>query len=117
MCIGIDYYSLGVFFIHNSNVNNKDEVNHNMFGISLTPINIEYRLLSLRAGVVYLFKNFPEKYRGAKVNYTIALYFDLTDWFSVGYFHLSNGFRLFHNYNPGMDAITLKINISKILKI
>ncbi|MEX2600876.1 MAG: hypothetical protein WD355_04465 [Balneolaceae bacterium] len=76
------------------------------FAISYLPVSI-YDIV--RAGVMLSEKNFPLE-NGAKLNFWLEGGVDIGR-FRISYVHISNGFGILHELNPGMDTIRFTVNL------
>lgn len=79
-------------------------------GLFWTPINFSYKNFELNAGAGVFNRKYPTN-QGAYLNFTIELYYNITNHISIGYEHISNGFGLLHDLNPGVDNFSLKISL------
>lgn len=74
-------------------------------GISYAPIQV---FNTVTAGAYIFAKKFPLSHMGQRVNFFVDIGFSVNR-FRVSYHHISNGFGLVTEFNPGVDSIRLTI--------
>jgi len=82
----------------------------NYFAIFINPIEIQEGDFTFRGGIGYFFNEFPTK-QGTHINFQAQLIYMPFDNIGIKYSHISNGFKLFNMYNPGLDNISLVIRL------
>ena len=80
------------------------------FGLFALPLKVSTGNLHMEGGVGYFFKRFPTK-NGTHINFTLQIEYDITDTIGVRYSHISNGFGAFNSLNPGLDNLSIVINL------
>lgn len=75
------------------------------YGLFWTPINIDLWRFRLEGGAGYMTK-YPTK-NGTHLLFTAKVTYRINDWLGARYSHISNGFGLLNELNPGLDAISL----------
>jgi|SRR5690625_727197 len=78
---------------------------HPNIALSYSPIQI---LGIVNAGAYVFAKKFPITYMGQRVNFFVDVGFNIKR-FRVSYHHISNGFGIVTDFNPGVDSIRLTI--------
>lgn len=79
--------------------------NQNTLAISVKPLS--FRNIA-RAGVMFSLNKFPST-NGSRLNFTLEVGKDITDNIRLSYRHISNGFGIQNNYNPGLDTFQITI--------
>lgn len=79
--------------------------NQNTLAISIKPLS--FRDIA-RAGVMYSFNKFPST-NGSHLNFTLEIGKDITNNIRLSYRHISNGFGIQNDYNPGLDTFQITI--------
>lgn len=77
------------------------------FGLFYSPLSVEYGNLSANGGVGLWNRRFPTK-NGEHIHFKLSASYKIHDNFSVEYEHLSNGFGIINQLNPGIDHFSIK---------
>ncbi|HLR24775.1 MAG TPA: hypothetical protein VK112_02835 [Fodinibius sp.] len=65
-------------------------------------------LFKVSGGAGYFFRKYPT-INGTHIKFSLKLLFRISEGISLQYGHISNGFGLFNNINPGVDNVGLVI--------
>lgn len=79
-------------------------------GLFWKPLNFEFKGFRASGGTGYLLRKFPTV-NGRNLHFTAQLTYALSSRLGVKWSHYSNGFGLFCDLNPGIDNISLVINL------
>lgn len=115
--VGIQYNKLSIYYFHSTDTsdywyNRNDEwIKTNIndsFAISYNVMIInEY----LKFDVIYFFDEFPHD--GAnKLNFKLNIGIPITKYLNIEYSHISNGFGILNDANPGVDNVSIKIKLN-----
>lgn len=78
-------------------------------GLFYKPVSVSKGDFSASGGVGAFFQRFPTG-KGSIVNFTLEVEYRINKSFSVQYQHLSNGFGIQNDFNPGLDNLSIVIN-------
>lgn len=112
--ISASYKNIGIHYFHpyktlywkNENYEGNGPETTPAFAISYTPINVED---ILRAGAIIFDRPFPIKI-GSQINFKLSAGYSF-GIVRVSYVHISNGFGIMNDVNPGMDMMQLSLNL------
>jgi len=104
-----EYKFLGVHYFHNwdktlYSLNGSDKVisQTSSFALSAIPLDLTY----FRAGMILFERRFPVTV-ASRVHFLLEVSLPIRR-FTISYRHISNGFGLINEINPGVDAFSVK---------
>lgn len=110
----VEYKFLGVHYFHNRDEtmymqDGSDQIiqQTSAFAISLTPVDFKY----FRGGMILFDRRFPVNI-ASRVHFLLEASLPIRR-FTISYRHISNGFGVFNEINPGMDSFSVKIHLGK----
>lgn len=105
--VAVQYEGFGVHYFHNWNehIYNYEGITQPSFAVSYSPI----RLKHFEFGGMFSFNKLPVT-TATNLNFILSAVLPI-DNFDILYTHISNGFELLHDTNPGMDFISVRINL------
>lgn len=103
----VEYYNTGIhlFVPYYTSETFAGKTTEN-FGLSYTPINIKD---IFKIGGIATLKEFPRS-NVTNLNFLLDLGYE-NENVRIAYRHISNGFGLFHEHNPGYDTLTFTIKL------
>lgn len=109
-----EYKFIGLHYFHNWDetryaLNGSDEIvrKTSSFGLSVVPLDLKY----FRAGLIGFQRRFPVT-KASRVHFLLEASLPIRR-FTISYRHVSNGFGLFNEINPGVDAFSVKVHFGK----
>jgi hypothetical protein len=106
-----EYKFLGVHYFHNWDETlyfreGTEEIiqQTSAFALSVTPVDLTY----FRAGMILFDKRFPVDI-SSHVHFLLELSLPIRR-FTISYRHISNGFGVFNEINPGVDSFSVKVH-------
>lgn len=81
----------------------------NYFGIFVNPIQYHFWKLSVSGGIGWMFRKLPDS-RGRHLQFQFRFTYMMKKWIGVSYQHVSSGFHIFDQANPGVDNVSIVIN-------
>ena len=110
----VEYQFLGLHYFHNRDdrlyaLDGSDEIiqKTSAMAFSVTPLDFNY----LRAGVIFFDRRFPVTI-ASRVQVLLEARLPIRR-FTLSYRHISNGFGLFNEINPGIDSFSVKVHFGK----
>lgn len=107
--VSVEYEFIGLHYFHSwdeneyRNILNDELVTKtSSFAISVVPLRMKY----LRLGGIFFDRKFPIS-NASKYNLLLEVQYPIGR-FAISYKHISNGFSLFNETNPGYDTLSLK---------
>lgn len=109
-----EYKFLGLHYFHN-----RDETRYSMddtnevikknssLALSVVPVDLTY----FRAGLIVFQRRFPVTV-ASRVHFLLEASLPIRR-FTISYRHISNGFGVFNDINPGVDSFSVKIHFGK----
>lgn len=105
----LEYKFVGVHYFHNWDDtryqrDGSDEVieQTSAFALSVTPVDLTY----FRAGMIVFDRRFPVDI-GSRAQFLLEASLPIRR-FTISYRHISNGFGMFNEINPGVDSFSVK---------
>lgn len=81
----------------------------NYFSIFINPIQYHFWKFSITGGIGWFFRKLPDV-RGRHLNFQLQLTYQIKDWIGISWSHVSSGFHIFTDVNPGVDNISIVIS-------
>ena len=111
----VEYTFLGAHYFHNwddtrYSLNGTDQIveQTSSFALSVTPVDLTY----FRAGMILFERRFPVNI-GSRVHFLLEASLPIRR-FTLSYRHISNGFGVFNEINPGLDSFSVKVHFGKV---
>lgn len=105
-----EYKFVGVHYFHNWDdkrytLDGSDRIirQTSAFAFSITPLDLTY----FRAGMILFDRRFPVDI-GSRAQFLLEASLPIRR-FTISYRHISNGFGMFNEINPGVDSFSVKI--------
>ena len=80
------------------------------FALFWNPLVIGLNSFEVRGGAGYFFRRYAT-INGTHINFQFQTNYQITDRLGITYQHISNGFGLFNDINPGIDNIGIKFSL------
>ena len=80
------------------------------FALFWNPLVIGLNSFEVRGGAGYFFRRYPT-INGTHINFQFQTSYKITDHLGITYQHISNGFGLFNDINPGIDNIGIQFSL------
>lgn len=106
-----DYYDTEMTPVQKSNgyvIKRPGKYEGTYIGLFYTPLDYSYRGFEVDAGAGFWNRKFPTRH-GVRFHFTLSLSYMITDDIGVGWSHMSNGFGVIDNLNPGLDHLSIKV--------
>ncbi|WP_234573063.1 hypothetical protein [Rhodohalobacter sp. 614A] len=110
-----EYKFVGLHYFHNRDetrytLEGSDDVirKTSSFAFSITPVDLTY----FRAGMIFFEQRFPVEV-ASRAQFLLEANLPIRR-FTISYRHISNGFGLFNEVNPGVDSFSVKVNFGKV---
>lgn len=105
----VEYSFFGIHYFHNRDENlyglvDSDEVVRKTSSIAFSVVPIDFTYF--RSGVIFFDRRFPVTH-GSKVQILLEASLPVRR-FTLSYRHISNGFGVFNEINPGIDSFSVK---------
>lgn len=111
----LEYKFLGAHYFHNWDdtryaLNGTDEIvqQTSSFALSVTPVDLTY----FRAGMIVFERRFPVNI-ASHFQFLLELNLPIRR-FTVSYRHISNGFGVVNEINPGVDSFSVKVHFGQV---
>ncbi|MDZ7720667.1 MAG: hypothetical protein U5K72_17755 [Balneolaceae bacterium] len=111
----VEYKFLGAHYFHNwdktlYSLNGSDKIINqtSSLALSFTPLDLDY----FRAGMMVFQRRFPVTV-ASRVHFLLEASIPIHR-FTISYRHISNGFGLLNEINPGVDSFSVKVHFGKI---
>lgn len=106
-----EYKFVGLHYFHNWDetryvLEDSDEIirQTSSLALSVTPLDLTY----FRAGMIVFERRFPVDI-ASRVQFLLEVSLPIRR-FTISYRHVSNGFGLFNDINPGVDSFSVKVH-------
>lgn len=110
----VEYKFLGLHYFHNRDhtLYEMDDSNQiikktSALALSVMPLDLKY----FRGGMIFFDRRFPVTV-GSRVQFLLEASLPIRR-FTISYRHISNGFGMFNDINPGIDSFSVKVNFGK----
>lgn len=107
-----EYKFVGLHYFHNREdtryiLDDSDEIidRTSSLALSITPLDLTY----FRAGMIFFERRFPVDI-ASRAQFLLEASLPIHR-FTISYRHISNGFGLFNEINPGIDTISVKVHL------
>lgn len=109
-----EYKFLGLHYFHNRDetlyaLDDSDEIvrKTSSFALSVMPVDLPY----FRAGMIFFEQRFPVTI-ASKTQFLLEAKLPIRR-VTLSYRHISNGFGMFNEINPGVDSFSVKVHFGK----